>query len=217
MVDSGKILEDSFRYAKDGLAGKWDTWILLIISCIIFPLFLGYLIRIYRGSNSPPLLENWGSMFFDGIKIIIVGLVYALPILILEVVLFASPGLLKTSSANPGEIMGLIIAVLIGSIILVIVAILIWLIITTASVRFARTDNFAESFNFKEIFAHIGRIGWMDYIIALLMMLIVLGIIAIICFVIPYIGTILLLIMLPFLGLFSARYITLLYESAGAE
>jgi ABC-type multidrug transport system permease subunit len=217
MVDSGKILEDSFRYAKDGLAGKWDTWILLIISCIIFPLFLGYLIRIYRGSNSPPLLENWGSMFFDGIKIIIVGLVYALPVLILEVVLFASPGLLKTSSANPGEIMGLIIAVLIGSIILVIVAILIWLIITTASVRFARTDNFAESFNFKEIFAHIGRIGWMDYIIALLMMLIVLGIIAIICFVIPYIGTILLLIMLPFLGLFSARYITLLYESAGAE
>jgi hypothetical protein len=156
-------------------------------------------------------------MFFDGIKIIIVGLVYALPVLILEVVLFASPGLLKTSSANPGEIMGLIIAVLIGSIILVIVAILIWLIITTASVRFARTDNFAESFNFKEIFAHIGRIGWMDYIIALLMMLIVLGIIAIICFVIPYIGTILLLIMLPFLGLFSARYITLLYESAGAE
>jgi hypothetical protein len=217
MVDSGKILQDSFRYAKEGLAGKWDTWILLIISCIIFPLFLGYLIRIYRGSNSPPLLENWGSMFFDGIKIIIVGLVYALPVLILEVVLFASPGLLKTSSANPGEIMGLIIAVLVGSIILVIVAILIWLIITTASVRFARTDNFTESFNFKGIFAHIGRIGWMDYIISLLMMLIVLGIIAIICFVIPYIGTILLLIMLPFLGLFSARYITLLYESAGAE
>ena len=217
MVDSGKILEDSFRYAKEGLAGKWDTWILLIISCIIFPFFLGYMIRIYRGANPSPLLENWGSIFSDGIKLTIVGLFYALPVLILEVVLFASPGLLKTSSANPGEIMGLIIAVLIGSIILVIVAILSWLIITTAGVRFARTDNFAEAFRFQKIFAHIGRIGWMDYIVALLMMLIVLGIIALICFVIPYIGTILLLILLPFLGLFSARYITLLYESAGSE
>jgi hypothetical protein len=216
-MESGKILEDSFDYAKEGLAGKWETWILLIISCIFFPLYLGYTLRIYRGANPSPQLENWGSTFFDGIKLIFVGLVYAIPVLILWVVLFASPGLLKTSSANPGAIMGLIIAVLIGSIIFVIVTILIWLVITTAWVRFARTEKFTEAFNFREIFKHIGRIGWMNYIVTLLMMLIVLGIIAIICLVIPYVGTMLLLILLPFLGLFSARYTTLLYENAGSE
>jgi ABC-type multidrug transport system permease subunit len=158
-----------------------------------------------------------GGMFSDMIKLIIAGLIYAIPLLILEIVLFASPGLVKTSSVNPGTITGLIIAVLIGSIIIVIVAILIWLITTTAGVRFARTDNFFETFNFREIFAHIGRIGWMDYIIALLMMLIVFGIITLVCLVIPYIGAILFLIVLPFMGLFSARYITLLYESANPE
>ncbi len=217
MVDSGKILEQSFIYAKEGLQGKWGTWLLLIISCIIFPLFLGYMIRIYRRANPSPQLDSWGRMFSDGIKLFLVALCYALPILILEIVLFASPGLVKTSSANPGAILGLIIAVLIGSIILVTGALLIWLITTAAGVRFARTDNFTEAFNLREIFSHIGRIGWMDYIVALLMMLIVLCIITIICLVIPYFGLILLLIVLPFMGLFSARYITLLYDSAGPQ
>lgn len=216
-MDSGKILEDSLRYAKEGLAGKWDTWLLLIISCIIFPLYLGYIIRIYRGAYPSPRLDNWGSMFFDGIKLIFIGLVYAVPIFILEVVLFASPGLVDISSANQSAVMGFLLVFLIGWIILVTVAVLIWLIITTAFVRFARAGNFTEAFNFRKIFDHIGRTGWMDYIIALLMMLIVLGIITIVCVVIPYIGTILLLILLPFMGLFSARYITLLYESAGPE
>ncbi len=73
MVDSGKILEQSFRYAKEGLEGKWDTWLLLIISCIIFPLFLGYMLRIYRGADTSPQLDNWGRMFSDGIKLLLVG------------------------------------------------------------------------------------------------------------------------------------------------
>ena len=91
----------------------------------------------------------------------------------------------------------------------------------TAGVRFARTDNIGEAFNFGDILTHIGKIGWMNYIIALLMILIALVNIIIICLiinmVIPYTGIILFLILLPFLGLFSPRYITLLYESADAE
>jgi hypothetical protein len=218
-VDSGKIIEDSFGYAKEGLAGKWDTWILLIFSCIIFPLYLGYVIRICRGANPSSQLDNWGSMFIDGIKLFIVGLIYAIPVLILSFVLFGSADMIR-SSVNPSTIGGLIIAVLMGAIILIIVAILIWLIVMTAGVRFARTDNIGEAFNFGAIFTHIGKIGWMAYIIALLMILITLVNIVIICLIIniiiPYTGIILFLILLPFLSLLSPRYITLLYESAGA-
>lgn len=217
MVDSGNILEQSFRYAKEGLEGKWETWLLLIISCIFFPLFLGYMLRIYRGAGTSPQLDNWGEMFSDGVKLLLVALCYVLPVLILEVVLFASPGFVKTSPADAGALSGLIIAVLIGSIILVSGAVLVWLITTTAGIRFARTNNFFEAFNFREIISHIGRIGWMDYIVALIMMLIVLCIITIICLVIPYLGLILLLAMLPFMGLFSSRYITLLYDSVNPE
>ena len=218
-VDSGKIIEDSFEYAKEGLIGKWKKWILLIFSCIVFPLYLGYIIRICRGANPSPKLDNWGRLFIDGIRLFIVGLIYSLPVLFLSFVLFESADILR-SSVNPATIGGLIIAILMGAIILVMVAVSVLLIVMTAGVRFARTDSIGEAFNFGAILAHIGRIGWMTYIIALLMMLITLINIIIICLiinmVIPYTGIILFLILLPFLSLFSPRYITRLYESADA-
>jgi len=216
-VDSGKIIEDSFEYAKEGLVGKWKTWILLIFSCLVFPLYLGYIIRICRGANPSPKLDNWSSMFIDGIRLFIVGLIYSLPVFILSFVLFESADMIR-SSVNPSAIGGLIIAILMGAIILVIVAISVLLIVITAGVRFARTDSIGEAFNFGAILTHIGSIGWMTYTIALLMILITLINIIIICLVInmavPYTGGILFLILLPFLSLFSPRYITLLYESA---
>ena len=210
-MDSGKIIEDSFGYAKEGLVGKWDTWVLLI-----FPLYLGYVLRIYRGANPSPQLDNWGRMFIEGIKLFIVGLIYAIPVLILCFVLFRSGDMIR-SSANPSTIGGLIIAVLMGGIFLIIVAPITWLIVMTAGVRFARTDSIGEAFNFGAIFTHIGKIGWMTYIIALLMILIALiNICLVINAVIPYIGIILFFILFPFLCLLSPRYITLLYESASA-
>ena len=166
----------------------------------------------------PELVDNWGSMFIDGIKLFIIGVIYAIPVLILSFVLFESTDMIR-SSVNPNTIGGIIIAVLMGAIFFIIVALITWLIIMTAGVRFARTNSMGEAFNFGAIFTHIGKIGWMTYIIALLMLIIALVNIVIICLVInmviPYIGIILLLILLPFLCLFSPRYITLLYESAG--
>lgn len=216
-VDSGKIIEDSFGYAKEGLSGKWDRWILLIFSCIIFPFYWGYVFRIYRGTNPSPRLDNWGTMFIDGIRLLFISLIYAIPVLILCFLLFESADMIR-SSVNPASIGGFILAVLGGAIILIVVALLTWLIVTTAGVRFARRDIMSEAFNFGAIFSHISRIGWMTYIIALLMLLITLINIVIICLVvnmvIPYLGIILFLILLPFLSLFSPRYITLLYESA---
>jgi hypothetical protein len=224
----GKTIDGSFIYAKDGLVGKWEQWILLIISCIIFPLFMGYTMRIYRGANPAPALDDWGNMFIDGIKLLIVGVIYALPIIFLDIVLMGSTFLALLSSVkttqgamymsmDPGAVMGLLVAIFFGAMIIVIVAIIIGLITATASVRFARTGSFGEAFNFGAIFAHIGKIGWMTYIIALLMLGIIVGIVEVICMVIPYIGIVLLLILLPFISLFSARYLTMLYESAGPE
>ncbi len=227
-MDIGKVIDGSFIYAKEGLVGRWDKWILLIISCIIFPLFMGYTMRIYRGANPGPELDDWGGMFIDGIKLLVVGVIYALPVLFLELVLKRSADLAMLSSVktttgasfmDPGAFMGFLVAILFGAMIVVIVAIIIGLITATATVRFARTDSFSEAFNFGAIFTHIGKIGWMTYIIALIMMGIVIEIVAVIvaviCIVIPYIGIVLLLILLPFLGLFSFRFLTLLYESAG--
>lgn len=220
----GRAIDGSIIFTKEGLVGKWDKWILLIISCIIFPLFMGYTMRIYRGANPAPPLDDWGGMFIDGIKLLVVGFIYALPVIILDVVLLGSAGAAILTSVNtssggaymdPNAVMGLLVAIFFGALIIVIVAFIIGLITATATVRFARTNSFGEAFNFGAIFAHISKIGWMIYIIALIMLGIIVGIIEVICVVIPYIGLVLLFILLPVLGLFSARYLTILYESAG--
>ncbi|MCX6329105.1 MAG: DUF4013 domain-containing protein [Bacteroidia bacterium] len=217
-MDSGKIIEDSFEYVKEGLVRKWDVWILLVFCLIVFPLYLGYIIRIFRGANPSPQLDTWGSMFIDGIRLLIVGGTYTIPVLILCFVFFGSADMIR-SSVSPSTTGGLLIAVLMGAIILIIVAIITWLLVLIAVVRFAHTDSIGEAFNFGAIFNHIGKIGWMNYIIALLMLLIALVNITIICLlinmVISYTGIFLFLILLPFLCLFSPRYITLLYESTG--
>jgi hypothetical protein len=221
-MEIGKSVGESFEYAKEGLVGKWAKWILLIISCIIFPLIMGYMMRIYRGVKPSPELNEWGGMFIDGIKLLIVGIIYAIPILIVEFAVIGSAGVaflvaLSNPMADPNALMGLIGAVLFGVVILVLVAIIIELIAIIGMVRFARTNSFGQAFNFGAIFATIGRIGIGTYILALIVIAIIVGIIEVICWLIPYVGFVLLIIILPFLVLFSTRYITLLYESAGEE
>jgi hypothetical protein len=221
-MEIGKTVGESFEYAKEGLVGKWAKWILLIISCIIFPLIMGYMMRIYRGVKPSPELNEWGGMFIDGIKLLIVGIIYAIPILIVEFAVIGSAGVaflvaLMNPMADPNAVMGLIGAVLFGVVILVLVAIIIELIAIIGMVRFARTNSFGQAFNFGAIFATIGRIGIGTYILALIVLVIIVGIIEVICWLIPYVGFVLLAIILPFIVLFSTRYITLLYESAGEE
>jgi hypothetical protein len=221
-MELGNTIGDSFEYAKEGLVGKWAKWVLLIISCIIFPLIMGYVMRVYRGVKPSPELNEWGGMFIDGIKLFIVAIIYAIPILIVEFAVIGSAGMallatLSNPMADPNAVMALIGAVLFGVIILILVAIIIELIAIIGMIRFARTNSFGQAFNFGEIFATIGRIGIVHYIIALIVLGVIVGIIEVICWVIPYIGFVILFIILPFIVLFSARYVTLLYESAGEE
>ncbi len=217
-MEVGKLVGDSFDYAKDGLVGKWVDWILLIISCIIFPLIMGYSVRVMKGATTAPKLEDWVGMFIDGLKLFIIALIYAIPVLIL-LFFFVGAAILTAATAsmtNPGYFITFLTGMMLYLLILVIVAVIIWLIEATAFVRFARTGSMGEAFNFSAVFAQIGKIGWLSYIIALIVMAIIIGIIACILSLIPVIGWLLYLIVLPLLAIFHARYISLLYDSAGA-
>ena len=256
-MDFGKLVEESFGYAKDGLVGHWVKWIVLIILgllpmipivvgivmgvvslmaapsmllptiilTIIVALILslplmGYVFRIYRGASPAPEVDNWGLLFSDGFKLLVANIIYAIPIIIIGIVVFGSAllAIVMSSSkniSNPGALMGMFGAVLFGVIILAIVAFIIWLIVATACVRLARTNSVGEAFNFGEIFSHIGKIGWVNYIVALIIMGIIVGIVMFILELIPYIGFILVLIVTPLIAIFQARYLCLLYDSAG--
>lgn len=230
-MDYGNMLGDSLGYAKDGLVGHWKRWILLIISTIIFPLMMGYTMEIWRGKKPAPEPEQWGKLFIDGLKLLVAGIVYAIPVILIILVFggFALIGAFQKAamSGDPNyftthtnELMPLFAGFMVGLLIAIVVAIIIGLFSTVGFVRMARTDRFGEAFNFGAILETIRKIGWGSYIIALIILFIVAGIIAFVLnliSMIPFIGLILWLILLPFLIIFEARYICMVYESAGEQ
>lgn len=218
MVEIGKMVGDSFGYAKEALVGKWVNWLLLIISCIIFPLIMGYTVRIMKGTTPAPELKDWWPMFVDGLKLFVIGLIYAIPLIILLIFFFGSA--LMTAAAvsvqNPTYAVAFLTGTILYLVLLIIVGIIIALIISTAYPRFARTGSIGEAFNFGAISEHIGKIGWGGYILALIVVYLIVGIIGGILLAIPTIGWVLYFIALPFLMILEARYLSLLYDSTGS-
>ncbi|HJJ96879.1 MAG TPA: DUF4013 domain-containing protein, partial [Methanocorpusculum sp.] len=113
-------------------------------------------------------------------------------------------------------------------IIFLIVALIFGIMSSMAIVRFAKEESFGAAFQFGEIFKIIGKIGWIHYILSIIVLAIIFAVIGFICgllmialigficglLMIPLIGFILMLILLPFLCIWQARFVANLYESA---
>ncbi|WP_332449926.1 DUF4013 domain-containing protein [Methanoculleus sp.] len=211
-MDYGNMLSDSFSYAKDAVWGKWFQWILLVISTIIFPLIMGYMVRIYSGVKPAPETDNWVGMFIDGIKLLIIGIIYAIPVFIVMALFIIPAGMMSDPMAALGTVG-------IGILIMIVVAIIISLIAAIGMIRFAQKDSMGQAFAFGAILEHIGKIGWGSYIIALIVLWIVgivFGFIVSILSMIPVLGWLIMLFLYPVWYIFTARYMTLIYESAAA-
>jgi hypothetical protein len=226
-MDYGTMIGDSFTYVKEGVIDKTNKWLLLIVATIILTIpLMGYIMKVYRGEKPAPEVEDWGKLFVDGILLLIVGIIWAIPIIILEF-LIAGTAFVSSMENNPTAMMTGLAGAGILAVVLVIVAILIALFSPIGIIRFARTGNFGEAFNFGEILATIRKIGWLSYILALIVMAIVVGIPVCILWLIlialmvalPLIGMVLavliFLVVIPVIAVFEGRYITQVYESAG--
>ena len=225
-MDFGNMLGDSFEYAKEAVMGKWVKWILLAIPFMTH----GYSMQVFKDIKPAPEVNDWVANFIDGIKLFIVGLIYAIPLIILAAIFFIGAIIAVISGSNAedasGIVLGAIGAAFIGVLLFGIFLIIILLLLPMAYIRFARTDSFGEAFNIGAILAHIGKIGWLSYIIALIVgfiALVVLEIIIMIPYIIlmmiPYAGSLLAflwsLIMAVPIGIFGARYVTQIYDSVG--
>lgn len=239
-MEFGTLLDDAFTYTKEGIFGNLDRWFRLILAiiCLGIPMN-GYVMRIYRGSETTPDVDQWGTLFIDGLKLMIVGFIYAIPMMIIWAFIYGGM-LLAALQGNAGTTAlenwspNLMLLLLMYA-----VEIIIGVIMPVASIRFARTGSFSEAFNLSAILNTIGKIGWITYLIALIILTLVIGIpvfILVIGFLliagagifllgggnVALLGAITLfilvmLIIAPVFAVFQARYITRVYETAGPE
>jgi hypothetical protein len=213
----GENLGESFEYTKEALVGKWVRWILLVIIGII-PIvnfiLSGYTIRVLRGIKPAPELEDYVQLFIDGLLYMIISIVWMIPAIIVGGILIGGSLIALMSGSNALGVAG-VAGMGLGFLITFIVAILCGLFATIGVVRFARMEKFGEAFAFGAIKDKIGEIGWANYIIALIVMSLLIGIIYMVLSIIPIIGWLLMFIAIPAFAIFSSRFICNLYDSAG--
>jgi len=218
-MDFGKMVGDSFEYAKEAVVGKWNKWLMLIIATILLALpLMGYALKVLRGEKPAPEVADWGTLFIDGIKVFIVSLIYAIPLIIVGFIVGAASAA-AIMSGNYSAMMAAFGAMALGVLVMFVLGVIIAVFEVIGIVRFARTGSIGEAFNISAILATINKIGWVPYIIALIVLMIVAIIIAIIVGIltmIPFLGIIIYVCLIAPITLLFARYICLLYDSAGA-
>ncbi len=217
-MDYGSMVGESFEYAKEAVVGKWNKWIMLIIATILLGLpLMGYSMKILRGEKPAPEVEDWGTLFIDGIKYLIVVLIYAIPLIIVWVIVIGA-SVVGMMSGDPAAMMAAFGAMAIGFVIMCVLGIIIAVFEIIGIVRFARTGSIGEAFNFNAILATIGKLGWVPYIIAIIVLGIVgviFGIIVTILMMIPILGLLIYICLIAPWTLFTSHYICQIYDSAG--
>ena len=225
------IIGSAFEYSKEGLLGNITKWVLLIVMAIvqavtlcIVPLLNGYMVRIYSGEETLPEIDNWGKLFVDGWKYNIIALLYMIPAIIVAVVLAfftllsVSEVMAIISGGGTAGIVGLISGVFTAFLILLIIVVIISLFLIMALVRFGKTGKMGEAFNIsalnQQISNGVGWLGYFGYIIVLWILgLILWVIIAAVNIILLPIGILITILILPAWAVFSAKYITNVYDA----
>jgi len=218
-IGIGENLTGSFGFAKDKLGGNIGTWLILAILNII-PIVnwivYGVYIKVLRGED--PELKEMGKSFIDGLFAIVISIIYMIIPIILSMVVFILTFSMGSMTVTPGmthvpDMMGIFaVGMNIALMFLcLIVTILFSLLLIPAIVNFAR-NGFGAAFKFGMIFGMISKAGWVNYILSMILMWIIFTVIIFVCMIIPILGWILLIFIMPFLYVWGAKYFANLFE-----
>lgn len=216
---------------------RWMKLILAIL-CLGLPLN-GYTMRIYRAEKPAPEVDGWGRLFIDGMKLFVVALVYIIPLVIILILFFVII-LLAMAGGNPkepGKLLETMESLLM--ILLNIMELIVAAFLPVAYIRLARTGVFFEAFNLPAMVDTIRKIGWLNYIVAVVLVAIVIGVplLILICgYLLIFFAALflfskslivlillvaflisLLLLIIPVITVFHARYLTRVYDSAETQ
>ncbi|MGC8961795.1 MAG: DUF4013 domain-containing protein [Candidatus Bathyarchaeia archaeon] len=222
-MDLGENLDNSLEYAKKMVkdAGRWILLVVLGIIPIANWIVMGYWAKAVRetpASEEPPRLEGYGSMWVQGLKIIVAGIIYMIIPIALIVAGVATP-LPRRVMRRP--MAGLTAFPFLGGLALVMFAaavvasFLIAIIAVMGIVHMIKQEKFSKAFAINEILGIIGRIGWGSYILWLIVLFVISMIYSLIGGI-PYVGWLITLVLMPLFLVFTARSAALTYE-AGKE
>lgn len=223
-MDIGNIFSNSLSYPTRNIGRVLVLGVLLLFSILIIPLILvlGYALRTIKESTEegtePPSFDNLGAMFIDGLKYLVVSIVYSLiPFIMMGMgitsVIASIPSydMISSCAAYTSLIFGSGLF-LVGLLLLLVIVV----ILNIAIANMAHKDEFGAAFKFGEIFHLIGSIGWGKYIIWYIVVIVIamlLSMVSAIVTLIPLLGFILIILVVdPYLIIFSSRAIGLIYK-----
>ncbi len=196
--------------------------VLVVVSLISLLVLSGYACAVYRGPRGPPPVEDLVGLALHGVRVLLVSVLFLVPVLAV-LLFFGGIGVMGILASGQSQDMSALLSSLatlgLGMLLAVIVWVVVGLVSSIAIVRCARTGDLREAFNLEAIVLHIGRIGWVNYIVALLVLWIVLGCAyaAIGIFGgLPVVGWVMGVVIGTAVFIFAARYLSFVFDSAPA-
>lgn len=189
-----------------------------LLSLILAFIPAGYLFRIikitFEGSDDLPDFNGWRKMFFEGFKVCIVALIYAIPLMIISIIPFIG----QSSNISISLLSAQTLWGILTSPVQTVVFFLIILIEFIGIANMALYDGDLEAaFNFREIFERISMIGWREYTIFYILILILGLLTELISFVAftVILGIIVVpLLIAPYFAMIGARFLALIFASS---
>jgi len=203
-----------------------ELLILFIISIIPIVNFIaiGYYARIVRdnpSSKSAPKLEGYMDMFVEGLKIVVIAIIWAIIIAVIAIII-AIPFIaiaFITNLTNPANFLnaGWIFAFGSFFVIFGIIAFLLGIFAFMGIIHMIKTKSFGKAFAFGEIFSMIGKIGWLRYLAFFVIFFVASAIVGTITGALGAIGWVVGALLSVLIGLFFSRTIGLLYDNAAGS
>lgn len=173
------MLEEGISYPAKGdnaLGRNVIGGLLVAFSIFIVPglAHYGYLIRVLRktaaGDPEPPEFEEWGEMIFDGIKMLVITIVYGIvPFAIAGVIVVF--GIFGGAAAGDRAGGGIVAGFgLLAFLVFFLASLVLFYILPAALANFAREENVGAAFDFDTIGTVLTS---SDYVVAWLLPIVV--------------------------------------------
>ncbi len=168
VFDDDKWITKILIAAAIVLLGLLFSWVLLIPLILAFAILSGYMVeivrRVTRGEMSGlPEWDDWGKLLADGLKVLIIGIVYALPAIIISLCLGVPGGVLSENGEGLGGLFTFA-----ASCLNFLWSIVMYLLLPAAIARFAATDDLSAAFRFGDVIALV-RNNLATYLVTLVM------------------------------------------------